>query len=31
MEEVSSLSILSLGFIIGIKHAIEPDHVIVVC
>ena len=26
--EVSFLSILALGFILGIKHAIEPDHVI---
>jgi sulfite exporter TauE/SafE len=28
--EVSLLSILALGFVIGIKHAIEPDHVIAV-
>ncbi|WP_132001784.1 urease accessory protein UreH domain-containing protein [Mesobacillus foraminis] len=30
MEEVGLLSILSLGFILGIKHAVEPDHVIAV-
>lgn len=28
--EGSLLSILSLGFILGIKHALEPDHVIAV-
>ncbi|AEI41009.1 sulfite exporter TauE/SafE family protein [Paenibacillus mucilaginosus] len=28
--EVSLLSILALGFILGIKHAVEPDHVIAV-
>src|SRR4051812_16144404 len=28
--EVTLLSILGLGFILGIKHAIEPDHVIAV-
>ncbi len=28
--EVSFLSILALGFVLGIKHAIEPDHVIAV-
>lgn len=28
--EVSLLSILGLGFVLGIKHAIEPDHVIAV-
>ncbi|MBS4178964.1 sulfite exporter TauE/SafE family protein [Lederbergia citrea] len=28
--EVSLLSILFLGFVLGIKHAIEPDHVIAV-
>ncbi|AOZ94326.1 sulfite exporter TauE/SafE family protein [Paenibacillus crassostreae] len=28
--EASLLSILSLGFVLGIKHAIEPDHVIAV-
>ncbi|MCZ8520805.1 MULTISPECIES: HoxN/HupN/NixA family nickel/cobalt transporter [Paenibacillus] len=28
--EVSLLSILALGFVLGIKHAIEPDHVIAV-
>jgi ABC-type nickel/cobalt efflux system permease component RcnA len=28
--EVSLLSILVLGFILGVKHAIEPDHVIAV-
>ncbi|AGK55659.1 HoxN/HupN/NixA family nickel/cobalt transporter [Bacillus sp. 1NLA3E] len=27
---VSLLSILALGFVLGIKHAIEPDHVIAV-
>ena len=27
---VGFLSILSLGFVLGIKHAIEPDHVIAV-
>jgi sulfite exporter TauE/SafE len=30
MEEVGLLSILSLGFILGIKHAVEPDHIIAV-
>lgn len=28
--EVGLLSILALGFVLGIKHAIEPDHVIAV-
>lgn len=28
--EISLLSILGLGFVLGIKHAIEPDHVIAV-
>jgi len=28
--EISFLSILALGFVLGIKHAIEPDHVIAV-
>jgi ABC-type nickel/cobalt efflux system permease component RcnA len=28
--EVSLLSIVALGFVLGIKHAIEPDHVIAV-
>ncbi|ENQ3106259.1 sulfite exporter TauE/SafE family protein [Bacillus cereus] len=28
--EMSFLSILALGFVLGIKHAIEPDHVIAV-
>ncbi|WP_284035810.1 sulfite exporter TauE/SafE family protein [Neobacillus sp. 114] len=28
--EVSFLSVLALGFVLGIKHAIEPDHVIAV-
>jgi ABC-type nickel/cobalt efflux system permease component RcnA len=28
--EASMLSVLSLGFVLGIKHAIEPDHVIAV-
>lgn len=28
--EIGLLSILGLGFILGIKHAIEPDHVIAV-
>ena len=28
--EINFLSILALGFILGIKHAIEPDHVIAV-
>ncbi|MBS4196952.1 urease accessory protein UreH domain-containing protein [Lederbergia citri] len=28
--EVTLLSVLTLGFILGIKHAIEPDHVIAV-
>ncbi|MEH7255774.1 sulfite exporter TauE/SafE family protein [Neobacillus niacini] len=28
--EIGFLSILALGFVLGIKHAIEPDHVIAV-
>ncbi|WP_227939602.1 urease accessory protein UreH domain-containing protein [Alkalihalobacillus deserti] len=28
--EVGFLSILALGFVLGIKHAVEPDHVIAV-
>lgn len=28
--EITLLSILGLGFVLGIKHAIEPDHVIAV-
>ena len=28
--EITLLSVLALGFILGIKHAIEPDHVIAV-
>ncbi|MED4203933.1 sulfite exporter TauE/SafE family protein [Neobacillus mesonae] len=28
--EITLLSILALGFILGLKHAIEPDHVIAV-
>ena len=28
--EVTLFSVLALGFILGIKHAIEPDHVIAV-
>ncbi len=28
--DVTLYSILSLGFILGIKHAIEPDHIIAV-
>jgi ABC-type nickel/cobalt efflux system permease component RcnA len=28
--EISLLSVLAVGFILGIKHAIEPDHVIAV-
>ncbi|TXC92825.1 urease accessory protein UreH [Metabacillus litoralis] len=28
--EIGYLSILALGFVLGIKHAIEPDHVIAV-
>ncbi|MED1467236.1 sulfite exporter TauE/SafE family protein [Bacillus salipaludis] len=28
--DVSFLSVLALGFVLGIKHAIEPDHVIAV-
>lgn len=28
--EASLLSVLALGFVLGIKHAIEPDHVIAV-
>jgi hypothetical protein len=27
---MSLLSILALGFLLGIKHAIEPDHIIAV-
>ena len=30
LMEVNFLSILALGFVLGIKHAIEPDHVIAV-
>lgn len=30
MEQIGLLSILGIGFILGIKHAIEPDHVIAV-
>lgn len=30
MEEAGLLSILGLGFILGIKHAIEPDHIIAI-
>lgn len=30
MEDVGLLTILGIGFILGIKHAIEPDHVIAV-
>lgn len=30
MMEVTLLSVLALGFLLGIKHAIEPDHVIAV-
>jgi ABC-type nickel/cobalt efflux system permease component RcnA len=30
MEQLGLLSILGLGFTLGIKHAIEPDHVIAV-
>lgn len=28
MEEINLLSILMIGFLLGIKHALEPDHVI---
>ena len=28
--EITLFSVLGLGFILGIKHAIEPDHVIAV-
>src|SRR3954471_20798996 len=28
--EITLLTVLALGFILGIKHAIEPDHVIAV-
>ena len=28
--EVSLFTVLSLGFLLGIKHAIEPDHIIAV-
>lgn len=28
--EVTLLSVLTLGFVLGIKHAIEPDHIIAV-
>lgn len=28
MEEISLLSILTIGFLLGIKHALEPDHII---
>lgn len=28
--EITLLSVLTLGFILGIKHAVEPDHVIAV-
>ena len=28
--EITLFSVLALGFILGIKHAIEPDHVIAV-
>lgn len=30
MEHIGLLSILGVGFMLGIKHAIEPDHVIAV-
>ncbi|WP_050179605.1 sulfite exporter TauE/SafE family protein [Domibacillus robiginosus] len=30
MEEIGFISVLALGFMLGIKHAIEPDHVIAV-
>lgn len=30
MDEVGLLSVLGLGLLLGIKHAIEPDHVIAV-
>ena len=30
MMEATFISILALGFILGIKHALEPDHVIAV-
>ncbi|MFD6441887.1 urease accessory protein UreH, partial [Peribacillus sp. NPDC060186] len=28
--EMSLLMVLSFGFVLGIKHALEPDHVIAV-
>ena len=28
--EITLFSVLTIGFILGIKHAIEPDHVIAV-
>ena len=28
--EITLLSVLAIGFLLGIKHAIEPDHVIAV-
>ena len=28
--EISLISILILGFVLGVKHAIEPDHIIAV-
>lgn len=28
MEQLSLLSILTIGFLLGIKHALEPDHII---
>lgn len=28
MEEISLLSILTIGFLLGIKHALEPDHIV---
>ncbi|EHL75913.1 sulfite exporter TauE/SafE family protein [Bacillus smithii] len=30
MDQVDLLSVLTLGFVLGIKHAMEPDHVIAV-
>jgi ABC-type nickel/cobalt efflux system permease component RcnA len=30
MDEIGMLSVLGIGFILGIKHALEPDHVIAV-
>ncbi|MDQ0243065.1 sulfite exporter TauE/SafE [Bacillus fengqiuensis] len=30
MMEISLLSVLALGLVLGIKHAIEPDHIIAV-